>query len=117
MPDIFKWPTQKGPSIDEQPNVTVVKLGDGYEQRQANGINSLLPTYSIVVHGVSGLCGKPNYAALARQFLVAKNAVESFLWTPKDTGVQGLYVCRSWNYVPTIGGLYVLTAKFEKVPS
>ncbi|EEB1640330.1 phage tail protein, partial [Salmonella enterica subsp. enterica serovar Give] len=48
-------------------------------------------------------------------FLKARMAVEAFYWTPSDTGVQKLYVCRSWNMTKT-GPLFELTATFEQVP-
>jgi phage-related protein len=41
-------------------------------------------------------------------------AVESFYWTPSDTGVQALFVCRSWNLTKT-GSLAELSATFEQV--
>ncbi|MBK1484812.1 phage tail protein, partial [Enterobacter hormaechei] len=45
----------------------------------------------------------------------ARGAVESFYWTPSDTGVRKLFVCRSWNMTKT-GPLFELTATFEQVP-
>lgn len=47
MPEIFTWTPQKAYSVERTPNVAVVKLGDGYEQRQVKGINPLVmtPTY------------------------------------------------------------------------
>ncbi|WP_129710769.1 phage tail protein, partial [Priestia megaterium] len=60
-------------------------------------------------------CSRPNVAKEVRAFLVARMAVESFYWTPPDTGVQGLYVCRSWSMQKT-GAVYQLTGTFEQVP-
>lgn len=37
MPEVFKWTPQRSYSVTREPNVSVVKLGDGYEQRQAKG--------------------------------------------------------------------------------
>ena len=59
-------------------------------------------------------CGKPNPAKEANAFLIARMAVESFYWTPSDTGVQALFVCRSWNMTKT-GSIHELTATFEQV--
>ncbi|MEI9697292.1 phage tail protein [Moellerella wisconsensis] len=115
MTPIFTWVPQKDFTVTNTPNVAVVSFGDGYEQRQQKGINSLLSKYSSLVFiGVDGLCGKSNIAKEVRAFLKARGAVESFLWTPSDTGVQGRYICRSWSY-SKIGNVYKLTTEFEEV--
>lgn len=116
MPEIFTWSPQKGYSADCTPNVAVVKLGDGYEQRQAKGINPLMAKYSLTFKGVDdNKCNKPNAAKEADAFLKARMSVEAFYWTPSDTGVQALFVCRSWSLTKT-GPLYELSATFEQVP-
>ncbi|WLS77361.1 phage tail protein [Erwinia pyri] len=115
MPETFTWSPQKGFTASRAPNVAVVKLGDGYEQRQTKGINPLMDSYSLIFIGVDGLCGRPNYAKQAESFLKARMAVDSFYWTPSDTGIRALFVCRSWSLKKT-GGQYELTATFEQVP-
>jgi hypothetical protein len=47
VPETFTWTPQKGYSVERTPNVAVVKLGDGYEQRQTKGINPLMDKYSL----------------------------------------------------------------------
>lgn len=116
MPETFTWSPQKAYTVDNTPNVAVVKLGDGYEQRQVKGINPLMSKYSLMFKGVDdSKCNKPNAAREAATFLKARMAVESFYWTPSDTGTQALFVCRSWSLTKT-GGLHELTATFEQVP-
>lgn len=116
MPETFTWSPQKGYTVERTPNVAVVKLGDGYEQRQLKGINPLMAKYSLTFKGVDDAkCGQPNPAREADAFLIARMAVESFYWTPSDTGVQALFVCRSWNLTKT-GSLAELSATFEQVP-
>lgn len=115
MPEIFTWKPQRGYSAERTPNVAVVTLGDGYEQRQTKGINPLMAKYSLAFKGVDGNCNRPNPAKQAEIFLTARMAVEAFYWTPSDTGVQALFVCRSWNMTKT-GPLYELSATFEQVP-
>lgn len=114
MPQTFTWTPQRSYSVERTPNVAVVKLGDGYEQRQVKGINPLMAKYSLVFRGVGAQC-RANAATEAEAFLRARMAVESFYWTPSDTGVQALFVCRSWGMVKN-GPLYELTATFEQVP-
>lgn len=116
MPETFTWSPQNGFTGDRTPDVAVVKLGDGYEQRQVKGINPLMGKYSLTFIGRDdSKCSRPNTAKAADAFLKARMAVESFYWTPSDTGVQGLYVCRSWSLQKT-GSLSQLTATFEQVP-
>jgi phage-related protein len=114
VPETFTWTPQKAYSVERTPTVAVVKLGDGYEQRQVKGINPLMDKYSLTFRGVGGVC-RSNSAKDAEAFLKARGAVESFYWTPSDTGVQALFVCRSWNMTKT-GPLFELTATFEQVP-
>lgn len=115
MPETFIWSPQKGFTADRTPNVAVVKLGDGYEQRQTKGINPLMDKYSLEFVGVDDAkCLRPNVAKQANAFLTARMAVESFYWTPSDTGTQALFVCRSWSLVKN-GGHYKLSADFEQV--
>ncbi|WP_145601694.1 phage tail protein [Yersinia frederiksenii] len=115
MPETFTWSPQKGFTASRAPNVAVVKLGDGYEQRQVKGINPLMDNYSLTFMGADGLCNKPNVAKQAEAFIKARMAVESFYWTPSDTGVQALYVCRSWAMKKT-GPVFELSCTFEQVP-
>lgn len=115
MAETFTWSPQKGFTVSRAPNVAVVKLGDGYEQRQTKGINPLMDRYSLTFIGVDGLCGRANVAKQAEAFLIARMAVQSFNWTPSDSGIQKLFVCRSWSMKKT-GGQYELTADFEQVP-
>lgn len=115
MAAIFTWSPQTGFTVSRKPNVAVVSFGDGYEQRQVKGIHSLLDKYSLTFVGVDNLCGnKPNVAKVVNNFLTARMAVESFLWTPPDTGKQKIFVCRSWSMTKT-GSHYQLTAEFEEV--
>ena len=115
MPETFTWSPQKGVTASRAPNVAVVKLGDGYEQRQVKGINPLMDSYSLTFIGTDGVCNRTNYAKQAEAFIKARMAVESFYWTPSDTGVRALFICRSWSLKKT-GAQYELTATFEQVP-
>ncbi|ENG6270327.1 TPA: phage tail protein [Yersinia enterocolitica] len=115
MPETFTWSPQKGFTASRAPNVAVVKLGDGYEQRQVKGINPLMDSYSLTFMGTDGQCNKPNVAKQAEAFIKARMAVEAFYWTPSDTGAQALYVCRSWSMKKT-GPVFELSCTFEQVP-
>lgn len=70
MPETFTWTPQRAYQLNVPPNVAVVKLGDGYEQRQVKGINPLMDKYSLTFRGVSGAC-RSNPAKDAEAFLKA----------------------------------------------
>jgi phage-related protein len=114
MPETFTWVPQAGFQVSRAPNVAVVKLGDGYEQRQVKGINPLLDKYTLTFKGSNGACDRPNPVVDAEFFLKARMAVESFYWTPPDTERRALFVCRSWSMTKN-RGYYELTADFEQV--
>lgn len=45
MPEVFRWTPQRSYSVTRKPDVSVVKLGDGYEQRQVKvSIHCLIAT-------------------------------------------------------------------------
>ncbi|EHK8991134.1 phage tail protein [Escherichia coli] len=115
MAETFTWTPQRGWQVSREPDVAVVKLGDGYEQRQVKGLNPLMDKYELTFVGADGLCNRPNIAKQAEAFLKARGAVEAFNWTPGDTGVQKLFVCRSWSLTKN-GPVWNLSASFEQVP-
>jgi phage-related protein len=109
------WTPQKGYSVERTPNVAVVKLGDGYEQRQTKGINPLMDKYSLTFTGVDDAkCSRPNAAKAADAFL--KRVWRCSL----STGRHLILECRSClsadhGALTKTGPLYELTATFEQV--
>lgn len=115
MAETFSWTPQTGYQVKREPNVTVVSLGDGYEQRQAKGINPLMDSYELTFIGFDdSKCSRENTAQAANAFLKARGAVEAFNFTPSDTGVSALFVCRSWSLTKS-NKVFTLTATFEQV--
>ncbi|EMX2994803.1 TPA: phage tail protein [Escherichia coli] len=115
MPEVFRWTPQRSYSVSSEPNVSVIKLGDGYEQRQMKGINPLLDSYTLIFKGTSARCGDAGNVALqVDAFLRARCAVEAFYWTPSTDGVQRLFVCRKWSMTKD-GPVCTLNATFEQV--
>lgn len=115
MPETFTWSPQKGFTASRAPNVAVVKLGDGYEQRQVKGINPLMDSYSLTFKGIDdSKCNRPNAAKAAEAFIKNRMSVEAFYWTPPDTGAED--VCLSLLSLTKTGILFELAATFEQVP-
>lgn len=105
----FTWTPDFGIANDIKPDVRVTRFGDGYEQRQANGINTQRKRWSLRF----SLRSDTETAAITG-FLAARGAVESFDWTDID-GTAGKYVCREWNTTKDRYNLNTIATTFEQV--
>ena len=74
-----------------QPRVRKFAAGDGYEQRITFGLNSDPKEWSLTFSNRTDA-----ERELIVAFLEARNAVESFDWTP-PRGTAGKYVCDNWQ--------------------
>lgn len=104
----FTWNPDEGASEDTKPDVASTKFGDGYEQRVAKGINSKVISWTVTFTG--------NMAKVSpiRNFLNARNGVESFIWV-NPLSESALYVCRSWKLSKLSAGIGQVSAKFDRV--
>lgn len=53
MMKTFHWKVDPDMGVDSEPQVSVVRFGDGYEQRRASGINNDLKKYSVTTRDES----------------------------------------------------------------
>lgn len=105
----FTYTPDYGAAFEVKPKVRVSNFGDGYEQRQANGINTQPKNWSL------RFSLRTNTEADAIEtFLKTQAAVLSFDWTDINS-VAGKYVCRSWNRTKDRFNLNTITATFEQV--
>ncbi len=103
----FSWLPTFESEKNVKPEVTVTKFGDGYEARQAAGINFRKQVWSLTFEDVR------TKIDLIDAFLNARGAVESFYWkTPK--GETLVFVCDEWR-VKRYTGYDQLTATFRQV--
>lgn len=104
----FHWKVDPDMGVDSEPQVAVVKFGDGYEQRRVTGLNSNLKKYSVTIRT------KRQDAGYLEDFLSEHNGVKAFLWTPPYGYRQIKVVCRKWSEK---AGLLktTFTATFEQV--
>ena len=105
----FTYTPDYGASYSVSPRVRVTRFDDGYEQRQANGLNTLPTTWSLRFSFRSDV-----EANDIESFLIARGAVESFDWTNLN-GVSGKYVCRDWSRTKERYNLNTIECKFEQV--
>lgn len=106
--ETFHWRPQNSSTVSVAPKVKVIKLGDGYEQRQKDGIHNDLRSYSVSFVGLS------DEINLIDNFLTRHGAVKAFLWREPNRHRLVTVVCRSWNPTPN-GAAKTITATFEEV--
>jgi phage-related protein len=105
----FTYTPDFGINFEVTPTVRVSQFGDGYEQRQASGLNSQRKNWDLKFSLRSD-----TEAGVIEAFLVARGAVESFDWTDIN-GVSGKYVCMSWQRTKERFNLNTITCKFNQV--
>ena len=106
--ETFHWKVRPDMNVVSEPKVVTVKLGDGYEQRRAAGLNNQLSTYSVTIRVRK--CEQPSLKA----FLERHGGVRVFQWTPPYDWKPIRVVCRKWS--ASVGALWVArTADFEQV--
>ena len=107
----------KGLSRSSNPSVLVARFGDGYEQRVADGINSLKENYSISFNNRTKA-----FIDDVVSFLDAQNGATSFTFTLPDSnnttraGEKDIkVVCDSYNTAYAYDNFYNLTATLRRV--
>lgn len=105
----FPWQADLGAERSVKATVTPVKFGDGYELRQANGINFTPKKWS-VSFTTPGEMAKQILA-----FLEARGGLEAFVWQdPMDD--TATYVCREWTSSrQSNSGIVKVSGVFEQV--
>ncbi|WP_173861014.1 phage tail protein [Escherichia coli] len=63
--ETFHWKVRPDMNVVSEPKVVTVKLGDGYEQRRAAGLNNQLSTYSVTIRVRK--CDHPSLKAFCNQ--------------------------------------------------
>lgn len=94
--------------LSEEPSVSILKFGDGYESRIPNGLNNQLLKWSLTFETPM------TEQKQILQFLRNHGGVKSFLWVAPD-GVKNTYVCRSWKSRQREFGVYEVNCTFEQV--
>ena len=107
---VFTWTPEFKAVREDKPNVKVLKFSDGYEQRQAEGLNYQPRRYSLAfsqrtVSEIDDIA----------YFLTARGATESFEWTPPRESTSARFVCRSWRRTYENASYDSLTAEFEEI--
>jgi phage-related protein len=89
---IFTYTPDFGAKVAIKPSVRVSSFGDGYEQRQANGINSRSDTWDLQFQRRTN-----TEADAIMEFLDARAGIQAFDWTPPNEATAIRVICREWN--------------------
>ena len=105
----------RGIGRQSTPRVLVAKFGDGYEQRLADGINSIDETFSVTFNNrtaaeIDGITG----------YFASLKGATSFTYTiPDDNAVGGeleiKVVCQNYSQSYHHDGFYSVSATFRRV--
>lgn len=106
----FTWTPDYPASSERTPRVKSVRFGDGYEQRIGDGLNTLLPSWSL-----SFSFRETAEIDALEAFLITHAGVHNFTWTPPRSTTAGRYICRSWTRTVERGNLDTLRCEMEAV--
>lgn len=106
----FTWTPSFSARATTRPRVRVARFSDGYEQRQADGINTRVTTWDLTFTNRSAA---ETSALIA--FLEARNAVEAFDWTPPFEASAIRVVCREWSKTINVYDSITVSAQFVQV--
>jgi phage-related protein len=107
----FTWVPDYEAVEVSRPRVRKTQLGSGYEQRVTFGLNSNLKEWQL---SFSERTDTEREQIMS--FLNARNATESFDWTP-PRGTAGKYVCEEWQTTLRRCNLNTIRATFRQVPN
>lgn len=114
MAATFIWLPNYNSAMQVVPRVLQAKFGDGYSQRAADGLNTMLRKWNLqFTNRTQADCDA------IEAFLVSQGGCLSFNWTP-PSGAPGLWICgipNGWTRTPQTGPLSTITCTFEEVPA
>ena len=106
----FTYAPDYSAQVSIKPRVRSIQFGDGYEQRQADGINTQPQRWNLT------FANRSNTDTIAiTGFLSARGAVEAFDWTPPDSTASIKVICREWQKTMNRFNINTVTASFEQV--
>lgn len=107
----FDWVESASTSLDEQPRVKATRFGDGYEEREPDGLNPITQKWDVVFRDVDD-----DIATDMVEYFRAAAGVDSFGWTPLWHTAEIKVVARSWRRTQSdTWGKSDITAVFEQV--
>lgn len=106
----FTYTPDFGAQVTIKPRVRVASFGDGYEQRQGDGINAQPQTWNLQWQNRDN-----TETGNIKTFLAARGGVEAFDWTPPNEVTAIKVVCREWSVTSVRYNLNNVAAQFHQV--
>jgi phage-related protein len=107
---IFTYTPDFGAQVQIKPRVRAVSFGDGYQQRQADGINTQPQVWSLQWQNRDN-----SETAAIKSFLATRSGVEAFDWTPPNEATAIRVVCGEWSVQTVKFNLNTVSAQFKQV--
>ncbi|STH35844.1 Minor tail protein M [Escherichia coli] len=82
--ETFHWKVRPDMNVVSEPKVVTVKLGDGYEQRRAAGLNNQLSIYSVTIRVRK--CEHPSLKAFLERHVASAHFSGRHLMTGSRSG-------------------------------
>lgn len=89
---VFDWAESPGTKLREAPRVRAMQFGDGYSQRQPDGLNGIAQEWDVVFRAVSLDAGNELIA-----FLRTQAGVTAFTWAPVWSTSTIVVLCPEWT--------------------
>lgn len=103
----FTWPTERGGAPEITYRVRTAQFGGGYAQNVGDGPNNKEDSYPITI------TGQEDKVLKIMDFFDRHAGARAFLWTT-PLGQLGLFTCKNPAPTPMGGGVFKLTATFER---
>jgi len=107
MPQTLTFAVDAGVQGSMKFRVRKIKFGDGYTQRQSDGLNNMEDTWPV------STSGRIATVQPLINFLETHKGDTSFYWTPPNRA-QGLYVCEEYAVQNLVGDEVRVTATFVR---
>ncbi|APC18181.1 phage tail protein [Pseudomonas frederiksbergensis] len=105
--ETFTWPTERGSSPEITYRLRTAQFGDGYKQEVGDGPNNKEDSYPITYSGQKAKVLE------IMAFFDRHAGAKAFLWTT-PLGQLGLFTCKNPAPTPVGGGVFKLTATFDR---
>lgn len=106
----FTYTPDFGAQVQVKPRVRTVSFGDGYQQRQADGINTQPQVWTLQWKNRDN-----TETDEIKSFLVARGGVQSFDWSPPNEASAIKVICSDWTVSTVRFNLNDISATFTQV--
>lgn len=107
---IYTWVPDFGAQVQIKPRVRAVAFGDGYQQRQGDGINTQPQVWALQWQNRDN-----TETGAINSFLQTRAGVEAFDWTPPNESTAIRVICSEWSVSTVRFNLNNVSATFTQV--